>query len=234
MMQALLDSLYRIWTTFHAKVLLVLPRVLAALTVFLAGLAVAALARAVVRRGLKLARFDARCERSGLSAPILRARPGGSPTELAGGAAFWTTLASAGIFSLTALEMPLLDRMIEAFFLYLPKVFVSVLVLATGFLLANFLSRATLLLAVNEELPSPRLLAGGLRLLVNLLAFAMALEQLGVAGTTVTVAFAILFGALMLALALAFGLGGRDLAREFLARRRSQDAPDAQEGLRHL
>jgi small-conductance mechanosensitive channel len=107
-------------------------------------------------------------------------------------------------------------------------------ILALGFLLANFLSRAALLLAVNEELPVPRLVAGTVRLLVNVLAFAMAMEQLGIARNTVTVAFAIAFGALMLGLALAFGLGGKDLARELLAKRFKRQDPDPQDGLHHL
>jgi len=130
--------------------------------------------------------------------------------------------------------MPLLDRMIEAFFLYLPRVFAAGIILAAGVLLANFLARAALLLAVNEDLPAPRLLSGTLRLLLNALAAAMALEQLGVARATVTVAFGILFGALMLALALAFGLGARDLARDFLAKRIARDEAGREEDLRHL
>jgi hypothetical protein len=234
MMDALFDSLARIWLTLHSRALLLVPRLLAALAVFLAGLCLGALLRAIVRRSLKLAGFDQRFERSGFSPALRRAGLDWSPTELAGRAAFWGTALSAGIFSLTALEVPLLDRMIEAFFLYLPRVFVAGIILAAGLTLANFLARAALLLAVNEELPAPRLLAGTLRLLVNLLALAMAMEQLGVARSIVTVAFAILFGALMLALALAFGLGARDLARDFLARRLSQEETARQEDLRHL
>jgi len=88
MTEALFDSLNRIWLTLHAKVLLLVPRLLAALAVFLAGLVLGALLRAIVRRSLKLARFDQRLERSGLS-PALRQPawtgpppgwPGGSPS----------------------------------------------------------------------------------------------------------------------------------------------------------
>lgn len=234
MKDALLDSLTRIWMTFHAKILQVLPRLLAALAVCLAGMLLGALLRVIIRRSLKLAGFDQRLEHSGLSLALRRAGIGWSPTAMAGGAAFWGTALSAGIFSLSALEMPFLDRVIEAFLLYLPKVLVAGIVLAAGFLLANFLARAVLLLAVNEELPAPRLQAGALRLMVNLLAFAMAMEQLGVAQSTVTAAFAILFGALMLTLALAFGLGGKDLAREFLARRLDRDGEARGEDVKHL
>jgi hypothetical protein len=118
------------------------------------------------------------------------------------------------------------------FFLYLPKIVVAGAILVLGFLLAGFLSRAALLVAVNEELPCPRLLAGGARLFVHVLAVAMALEQLGIASDTVTLAFAITFGALMLALALAFGLGGRDFAAQFLANRARRE--EEEDSRRHL
>ena len=130
--------------------------------------------------------------------------------------------------------MPVLDRMVAEFFLYLPRAFVAVAVLALGFLVANFLSRTALLLAVNEELPAPRLLAGTVRLLVNLLAFAMAMEQLGIARNTVTVAFAIAFGALMLGLALAFGLAGKDFAKELLARWFKPKEREQEDDIQHL
>ena len=58
MMDAMFDNLNRIWTTFHAKVLQLLPRLLAALTVILVGLILAALLRAIVRRSLRFAGFD--------------------------------------------------------------------------------------------------------------------------------------------------------------------------------
>lgn len=234
MMDGIIDALGRTWTDFHARALRVFPRLLAALAVFLAGLAAAALLRALVRRILRMASFDQRMERSGLAQPLHRTCPAWSATELGAGAAFWVTVLSAAIFSLSALEMPLLDRMIEAFFLYLPKVFLAGLTLALGFLASNFLWRAALLVSVNEELPAPRLLAGTVRLLANLLVLAMALEQLDLARATVTAAFTIVFGAVMLALALAFGLGGRDLAREFLARKLKQEGQEGREEVKHL
>ncbi|HET7220565.1 MAG TPA: hypothetical protein VFJ02_21075, partial [Vicinamibacterales bacterium] len=69
----------------------------------------------------------------------------------------------------------------------------------------------------NAGLPAARLLSGALRLLVIAIAVVMALEQLGLATAVVLTAFAITFGALMLGLAIAFGLGGRDAARDLIA-----------------
>lgn len=234
MKDAIFESLAKVWLSFSGKMLHLLPRILAALVVVLAGWVVAVLIRAGLQRGLRLAHFDERCERSGLTLLLRRAEVRWTPTEVVGRLTYWAILLSAAIFSLSALEMPVLDRMVEAFFLYLPKTFVALAILALGFLLSNFLSRAALLLAVNEELPAPKVVGGTVRLLVNGLAFAMAMEQLGIARNTVTVAFAIAFGALMLGLALAFGLGGKEMARDFLARRmKARELAEAEE-LHHL
>ncbi|MFN7958893.1 MAG: hypothetical protein U0P46_11320 [Holophagaceae bacterium] len=234
MKTTLFESLTNIWNSFYAKAMHLFPRLLAALCVLAAGWFLATLLQVVLKRIFRLARFDERCERSGLSLLLRRAEIPWTPTEIVGRITFWLVLVSAAIFSLSTLEMPVLDRMVAEFFLYLPRAFVAVAVLALGFLVANFLSRAALLLAVNEELPGPRLLGGTVRLLVNLLAFAMAMEQLGIARNTVTVAFAIAFGALMLGLALAFGLGGKDLAQELLARRFKPKATEGQDDIQHL
>jgi hypothetical protein len=104
-------------------------------------------------------------------------------------------------------------------------------VLAIGFLVSNFLWRATLLASVNAGLPGARLMSGALRILVIAIGVAMALEQLGLGTAVVLAAFAITFGALMLGLAIAFGLGGRDAAKTLIEQqlraRKERDADAA-------
>lgn len=234
MRESLLASLVKVWNSFSDRVLNLFPRLMAAMLVLAVGWILAALFRTLLSRGLRLAHFDERCERSGLSHLMRRADLPWTPSEAMGKISFWAVFVSAAIFSMSALELPILDRAVSGFFLYLPKACVALAVLVIGFLLANFLSRAALLLAVNEELPGPRVLSGTVRLLINMLAFAMAMEQLGIAQNTVTAAFIIAFGALMLGLALAFGLGGRDLARDLLAQRVKREDPANQDDLRHL
>src|SRR6266581_2752779 len=103
-------------------------------------------------------------------------------------------------------------------FQFLPEVLVGILILFLGLMTANFLSRTALLAAVNAGYPSPRLLSWSIRFVIWILAISMTLEELGVARQTVISAFSIIFGALMLGLAIAFGLGGQDLARKSLER----------------
>ena len=84
---------------------------------------------------------------------------------------------------------------------------------------ASFFSRAALLAAVNADFPSPRLIATVIRTIIVVFAVSMAFEQMGLAERTILAAFTIAFGALMSGLAIAFGIGGQDLARQFLERR---------------
>jgi hypothetical protein len=92
-------------------------------------------------------------------------------------------------------------------------------VLFFGLWAASFFSRAVLLGAVNADLPSPRLISLTIQMLIILFTVSMAFEAVGVAEHTVLVAFALILGSLMLGLAIAFGLGGQDLARRYLERR---------------
>jgi small-conductance mechanosensitive channel len=111
-----------------------------------------------------------------------------------------------------------LQEQISRLFLLLPAIFVAILILFLGLVTANFLSRAALLAAVNSGYPSPKIVSWSIRFVIWALAIAMALEVVGVARQTVIAAFSIIFGAFMLGLAIAFGFGGQDLAREFLER----------------
>jgi hypothetical protein len=88
-----------------------------------------------------------------------------------------------------------------------------------GLLAASFFSRATLLAAVNASVPSPRVLSMAVRSIIIVFVLSIVFEELGLAEQTMLVAFGIAFGALMLGLAIAFGIGGRDLARRFLEKK---------------
>ena len=93
------------------------------------------------------------------------------------------------------------------------------LILFFGMLAASFFSRAALLAAVNANVPSPRVLNLAVRSIIMVFVLSIVFEELGLAEQTMLVAFGIVFGALMLGLAIAFGIGGRDLARRFLEKK---------------
>jgi hypothetical protein len=112
-----------------------------------------------------------------------------------------------------------LEEYVSRFFLFLPRLFVSLVILFFGLLAASFFSRAVLLAAVNANFRSSRLLSISIRVIISIFALSMVFEVLGVAEQTMLIAFGIAFGAVMFGLAIAFGLGGKDLARQFLEKR---------------
>src|SRR5436190_1635295 len=148
---------------------------------------------------------------------------------------FWALFlifASSGVDAVTASGGYSVTALLLAF---LPPLFAALLILIAGWLLANFLSRTILIAAVNARLPEARLLARAAHWAVVLFTVATALTHLGIGKEMVLVAFGITFGGLVLALALAFGLGGRRIAADLLARRLRRDAaPPPQERLTHL
>jgi hypothetical protein len=99
---------------------------------------------------------------------------------------------------------------------YIPNIIAAGLVLLLGVVVSRVISRSALLAAVNAQWPGARLIAGGVRVLVMTLAVVIALEQLHIGSLPLLVAFAIVFAGIVFALAIAFGLGARDMARQWI------------------
>jgi hypothetical protein len=115
--------------------------------------------------------------------------------------------------------VPAIERLLERLFLYLPNLFVAIIILLIGYLLSNFFGRAALIASVNAGLKASRLIGRFVKLTIFLLAATMALEQLGIGKETIIITFAIVFGGIVLALSIAFGLGGRHMAKEYLEKK---------------
>jgi hypothetical protein len=204
------------------------PNVLTMLTLLLLGLALGLLARALVVRVLRAVRFNARGERWGLQQALARAAILRPPDRLAGSLVFWGIFLLFAMMGIDALSLPGMFGATSMVVQLIPNVLAALLILVVGWLLANFLANAVLIGSVNARLAEARLLARAARW--GVLAFTMAavLTQLGIGREMVMIAFGLTFGGVVLALALAFGLGARDLAREFLERRfrHREDAPE--------
>ena len=215
MIQEIAAELVQSWRNFATAFVLFVPRLVAAAIIFAGGFVIAILARRGVRRLLAWLRFDRLALRTGAS-EMLRVADMPSAELLLAKIVFWIVWIGFIVSAVDTLQFGPFQGLVEEFFRFVPRFLVALLVLALGFLVGNFLWRATLLASVNAGLPAARLLSGTLRLLVIAIAVVMALEQLGLATTVVLTAFAIAFGALMLGLAIAFGLGGQDAARSLL------------------
>jgi hypothetical protein len=198
------------------RILFAAPRLLAAVTLVLLGWVVAALVRRLTIRILAAADLDVRCARWGLTGVLGRGGHRPSPTHILARLAYWAIFLVGLLMALEALEMPGTGGALGALLAFLPHVLVAVLVLAGGWVLAQFLAQAVLIAAVNAQVAGASLLAATVRWLVLIVAAAVALTEVGVAREMVLLVFGIAFGGAVLALSLAFGLGARELARQAL------------------
>lgn len=230
----LLKSLTQTTEGLSAMLADFLPRLLAMIIIFIVGGIVAWILKVIVRRILSFVRFNQLCETAGFTQLLTKtALP--SPTELLSRLVFWVVWVAFTLVALSGLGITALNDEITRFFLLLPQIFVAILILLVGVLIANFFGRATLLAAVNANSPSPRLLSSMVRFLIIILAVTMALERIGLGHGVILIAFSIAFGAVMFGLALAFGLGGRDAARRLIEKRFIDDQKkEDEDGISHL
>jgi hypothetical protein len=194
-----------------------LPRFLVMLIIIGVGVLIAYALKKIFRSILHVTKLDRISEQAGAS-HVLRKAAMPSMSEFLSRSLFWVTVLGFVLLGISVLQIPELQEQISRLFQLLPQIFVAIVILFIGMLAANFLSRAALLTAVNSGYRSPAVWSGLVRFVIWILTISMALEQVGLARSTVVAAFSIVFGSVMLALAIAFGFGGRDLARQTLER----------------
>ena len=216
------------------KLVAFLPSLLTGIVVFLIGLGLAWLVKLLVVRLVKLLKLDTTLTRSGVTDALQKMAVKDTPAKLIGRTFFWLVTFIFFVLALKVMKVPVIDQLLEKLLLFLPNIFVALIILTIGWLLGNFLGRATLIASVNVGIKLSSQLSRGVKGIILLFAFVMAFEQLGIGRNTVIAAFTIAFGGAVLALALAFGLGGKDLARTFLEKRFKKPPDEGRDDLKHL
>jgi hypothetical protein len=159
-----------------------------------------------------------------------------SPTVVITRIVFWGMVLLGLLVGLEAFGASSDAVLTERLLSYLPNIVGAVVILILGNIIARFVSRSILIGAVNMNLHYARLLSQGVKWLVLVLTAAMVLDHLAIGGEIVDLAFGVLFGGIVLALALAVGLGSRDLVSRSLEREtvRTNVEPMPEERLRHF
>jgi len=217
---------------FLQKLTAFLPRLLVSALILLAGIVLGLLVKAFCTKVFIALKLDSFFDRTGLNQMLSKGGVRESASRLLARIIGWIVLLIFAVTALVCLNVPAVEGLLEQVFLYLPKVFAACLILLIGYLVANFLGRAALIACVNAGIPASKPISKGVRILILLLAATMALEQLEIARRTITIAFAILFGGGVLALAIAFGLGGKDIARKYLEKRFKKE--DEKDEFKHI
>jgi hypothetical protein len=209
MSDALQQSFYRVL----ALLIAILPGLLAlfvAVALFtLIGMGLSGL----LRRALRWMRFDDRLTRRRSAWT-----PSSSPTELVARCSFWGCVILGLLVGVSAFDAASATAATSTVFLLpsLKHLVGAILVLLFGTIIARFLARSVLISAVNAQLQYARFLSLGVKWLVLVLTAAMVLDHLEIGGRIVDLAFGIVFGGIVLTLALAVGLGSRDIVSRSL------------------
>ena len=228
--QALTESMSRLLSQIAS----LLPGIVA----LIVALVISALAAWIIAMGLRRSltgiRFDERASRWGFTSPVEWSFAK-SPTLLVTRIVFWLIILFGFLVGIASFDATLTSQLAHGMFAYLANVLGAVVVLLAGSIIARFLARSVLIGGVNMNLQYARLLAVGVKWLVNVLAVAMALEELKIGAGIVNLAFGILFGGIVLALALAVGLGSKELVSRSLEREATKSTGNGvEEPFRHL
>lgn len=216
-------------SAFSQRLAIISVELLLLLGIVVLAAAIALVVGAIVPRLLALLRFDHLAARIGLTGALHRSSLKAPPSQYVGRFLAWITLFVVFIAGSASLNLPWTQRIVDRGLLFVPAFVSAVVIVIAGALFAEFIARGILIAAVNAGWRAASLVSAIARVLVLLLASAMALEQIGVAPVVVAATFSILLGGIVLAVALAFGLGGRDLARDYL-KRKFGPAPDREPG----
>lgn len=210
----------------EAQATAVLPKLLAALLIVSLGALIGFVIGRATNWLLRARHVDRTVARLGL-APSLEALGITNIVRTLGAAARWLVILLASVTALGVLDGRLAGDLMRRLVLYMPELAVAVVILAVGWIAAAYLSRAVLIGAVNNEIQPARPLSILTRWTVVILAVAVACEHIGIGGTTLPVAFGIVFGGMVLAASLALGLGTQDIVRRWVSQR--LDAPTPKE-----
>ena len=216
--QALVESTTHFLTRFAN----LLPGLAALIVALLLSAILAWILAIIVRRLLVSLHFDERLTRWGF-ASLAEWSPMKSPTRLVSRSIASLVIITGFLIGIAAFDFEGTYLFVESIFAYIPNVLTAILVLLVGNIIARFLARSVLVRAVNLNLHYARFLSVGVKWLVIVLAVAMALDQLRIARGIVELAFGILFGGIVLGLALAVGLG----SKEFVSKSLERDAKKA-------
>jgi len=206
------------WDAFIIKIVAFLPMLIGAIIIFVIGIIIAKLVKMAIVRLLKIIRFDSATEKTGIIGLLQKGNIIIAPSEIIGSLIYWFIMIFVLIASLDALGLPVVSDILNNIFLYIPNVVAAIIVLILGLLFANLLSSIVQTAASNAGLKTSEALGKSSYYAVIFFSISIALTQLKIGEAVVTAAFIIAFGAVALALAISFGLGGKEIAGEYLKR----------------
>lgn len=192
------------------------PRVVVALVVLFIGWLLAKLIKRLVIRVLRFMRMEDAAERIGIDSFLLQGQVRYTSVTLVGEILYWFLIFSVMLLALNFLGMTEASQIFSRIMNYIPKVFIGMVILIFGTLMARFTHAVMFAYLDNIGIASAHILSSIGQYAILIFVVFVAIEQFAVAGELLQTIFEIAFGALGLAFGLAFGLGGREVAKNLL------------------
>ena len=195
-----------------------LPRVLIAILIIVLGWILAKAVRFAIVRGLRAVNFNVLTERAGMDSFL---RDGGiraDTTQILGLLFYWLVVLASLVIGFNLLGLEYITDLLGRVLWFLPKVMVALLILAFGAYFARFIGNAVVAYCRNVHLQDADVLGRIAQYAILAFVVLIALDQVNVGGEIVRQTFLIVLAGIVFALALAFGLGGREWAAEMLER----------------
>ena len=191
-----------------------LPRLLGFLVVLAIGWVIAKVVKSLVAKALEKVGLDRALHTGSTARHVHRVAPNTSPSSVVGTLAFWFIFLGALVIAVSQLGIEALDNFVGSIAAYLPNVIAAVLI----FVIAGAIAAAVagLVERTMGDTPTGKVVGSVVPVLVMAIATFMILNQLQIASEIVTITYAALLGSAALAMALAFGLGGREIAYRML------------------
>ncbi|UCC94741.1 MAG: hypothetical protein JSW40_07985 [Candidatus Omnitrophota bacterium] len=193
-----------------------IPTLVGVLIILVVGWIIAKMVRGAVIRLLKMIRFNAIAEKAGISKILSRGEIRITASQLLGALAYWLVMIMVLAMVVNLMGLTVASQLLGGLLAYIPKVIAGLFVLILGLFLGNLVSGIVHTAASNADLPSPEMLSNLSKWAIVIFAMTISLKQLGIAPLLVSTTFNIFFAGVCLALALAFGLGGREMAARYL------------------
>ena len=206
-----MDFFERLQQSF-AQLWLFVPSLFGSLVILFAGYLLAKLLEKGTARLLRRLRFNELLERGGVTQAVERSGTHLNPARVIANLVFWFAMFAVLLVAANALGFDSLANVFSELVSYIPSVIAAIVIVILGIVLGRFVG-GVIMASAGGLHGGPTLSRVG-RIGIIVIAVFMALQELGIATDIVTTAFAILFGAVALALALSFGLGNRELAGE--------------------
>lgn len=226
-MQQQLDVFVASLTSFWTQLASFVPQLLAALLLLFVGWILANLARTGVIKLLDLLRFDSLADKTGIEAFLRQGHVDISLGRLIANLVYWVIIFIVIVTVANSLGLHLVAELFNKIVLYIPNVIVAILVLVFGILVARIINRLVFAYLNNIGVQGSLTISTLSEYAVIIFVVFVALEQLEIGTTLLTAAFQIGFGAIGLALALAFGLGGREWAASVIKRMTEREGKNA-------